>query len=191
MNIGDIVVKINGKTFDEYVQNVKWKTGGNDESGGLRGALMYLSARPGKLMKVPEENHVTYEMQSYNDPSKKYTVTLPWIASRRDDCFSEYQQFQAEIEEFSGNIRQGRFKEQVSIPKKKPLKMDKIEVTKKIKKSLNSMKSIQLEHYKEFFFANPAAAKINFFKTIDPILKWAVYAPESKNMGILSISSFE
>lgn len=187
MNIGDIVLKINGKTFDQYVESVKWSTGGNDESGALRGALMYLVARSGRLMKIPEENHVTYEMQSYNNPSKKYTVTLPWIASRRDDCFRKYTSFQQEISH-SGNT--GRFRDRITIPKK-PLKMDPVEIKRNLKKNLNKMRNIQLDNYKEFFPANPTAARVVFTNTVDPILKWAIYAPESKNMGILSISSFE
>ena len=191
MNVGDIVLKINGKTFEEFVESVKWFTGGNNESGGIRNALTHLAARSGVLMKVPEENKVTYEMQSYNDASKKYTVTLPWIASRKDDCYRKYLKFEADMANSTSPDPATRFRNRFTLPPRTP-KIDKpspVEIKRRLKKNLNSMKSIQMDFYKQFFPFNPSGDKVTFIATSDPILKWAIYAP--KNMGILQISSFE
>ena len=184
MSIGDIVLKINGKTFTQYVDSVKWATGGNNEAGAIRRAIAYLSARRGILMKVPAGNQVIYEMQSYNDPSRKYTVTLPWIASRNDVCFNKYLTFQANISNPSFS-KSSTLLKRVTTPLDQP---NAVEINRKIKENLRSMKLFHLDLYKEVFPLNPADANVVFTPTSDPILKWAIYDP--KNMGILQISSF-
>lgn len=183
MNIGDHVLTIDGKTFKEYVETVKWETGGAGESGALRQALSYLSARYGMMAKVPVNDHVTYQIQSFNDPTLRYNVTLPWILSRRDTCYNNFKTFQEALNKTrSPQALKNRFGHRTNW----------VEVERKIKKNLNSMTNIHLDFYKESFQPAPLkSAQVKFHPTSDPIVKWAIYAPETKNLGVIAISSFE
>ncbi len=49
VQIGDILVKIDGMTLKEYYEANKHVTGGANEFGGLRSALNHFQMRPGAM----------------------------------------------------------------------------------------------------------------------------------------------
>jgi hypothetical protein len=185
MTVGDILLTINGKTFEEYQQEVKWDHGGNSESGLLRRSLAWLSSRSGRFAKLPAEKEVVYELQSIKDASK-YKVTMPWILSQRDDCLGAYNAFASIKTPTSLKMVDG------AVAKQPETQASNAAAIKKAKKAM--MRPIDytdvLDDFKESFELVPESPKLVFNPTTDPIVNWAIFEPETRNLGVLSVSSF-
>ncbi|KAJ3342596.1 hypothetical protein HDU91_000518 [Kappamyces sp. JEL0680] len=179
LSAGDTILSINGKTFEEFEQSVKWDTGGNDESGMLRGALYHLTFRSGMFSKPPVENKVTYEVKALKDGSK-YTVTLPWIVSQRDDCLANYNAAMA------GAGAKAVGQKAAVVKSVQDLSAEK---RQELKKNSRNMANKRLTlRQQEIPGSRPVLGAISMHDTADDIVKWGLYAP--KNMGVIQLTSF-
>ncbi|KAJ3077638.1 hypothetical protein HK102_005071, partial [Quaeritorhiza haematococci] len=82
---GDVLLKMNGKTFGELYNEFQNITGGANKFGGHRSALGFISFRSGRLFPLPEETEVTYEFRRGN---YVYTVKAPLAARINDPCLA-------------------------------------------------------------------------------------------------------
>ncbi|KAJ3340454.1 hypothetical protein HDU91_000855, partial [Kappamyces sp. JEL0680] len=180
MTVGDVLLKINGKTFDEYQTEVKWDHGGNTESGLLRRSLAWLSARSGRTAKAPVEKEVVYELKSSKDGSV-YSVTMPWVLAQKDDCIAAYQTFSKNT--FGSKLAAAETAPQFTINNNSP------EVIR-ARKQEPLMVSDALDVFKEYFDVIPQDTKITYTPTSESIIKWTIFEPAGRNMGVISISSF-
>ena len=88
IKLGDLLVKVNGLTFREFYESVKWRSNGANEYGGMRTANSYMSYRSGLLNQLPESETMVFELYS-KEKKAAYTVELPWVAIRDDICFKD------------------------------------------------------------------------------------------------------
>jgi hypothetical protein len=163
INIGDELITIDGITFDQYVEKEKFLVGGANESGALRAALGQISAVGGRYSPMPKKDDVTFQLKAYKS-GNVYTVTVPWIARRRTKCYDDARAFidgGMVSESFAGYSPTGKG---------------------------ISNSNLELETFKETFRNNQVQFELK--DTADPIIKWGIYKPESKNLGVLFIDGF-
>jgi hypothetical protein len=166
IEIGDELITVDGLDFDQIVEKRKFLAGGANESGALRSVLRQLSVIGGRYNRMPEKDDVTYVFKSYKT-GKRYTVTLPWILRARKTCYETAKAF------IDGGMVSNSFTEYV--PTGKGI----------------SKANEELLTYKETFWGPKKPQEPFVLKdTSDPIIKWGIYKPESKKLGVLFIEGF-
>jgi hypothetical protein len=170
MAIGDELLTIDGMALEDYFTNNMFLFGGANEWGGKRQILSTLSARDGNINPVPEADTITYELKSFGN-GNSYSVTLPWVAKSTDECQEEYQKFLQGLETSS-------FVSSESNPKN--IKSD-------ILKLIDDAGNNHLRGFKDAFGMGGDI----FNPTSDPKVSWAIWKPETKNLGVIKLTSFE
>jgi hypothetical protein len=164
--IGDELITVDGLDFDQLVEKRKFIAGGANESGALRSVLRQMSVIGGRFNQMPEKDEVTYVFKSYKT-GKRYTVTLPWILRARKTCYETAKAF------IDGGMVSNSFTEYA--PTGKGI----------------SKANEELLTYKETFWGSGKPQEPFVLKdTSDPIIKWGIYKPESKKLGVLFIEGF-
>jgi hypothetical protein len=165
INIGDEMITANGLTIQEYYEKNKWWLGGANISGGKQSAHESLSFRGGSLFQMPKEDSITFRMKSFNT-KREYTVTLPWIARRTDSCYAKTMQVMNSSSRFAP-----------ATPAK--FKHNQYDGVHPLTNEL-----------KESFGVGSDVAKLEYIDTADTEVKYAIWKPESKNLGIIRLVSF-
>ena len=88
VEIGDILLRVNGHSFKKYYQENQWIANGANDFGGMRSANDYMTHRSGLMNFMPEEDGMTFELLSLRTLTP-YTVHFPWILIREDECFKK------------------------------------------------------------------------------------------------------
>lgn len=83
VQLGDILVSVNGMSFHQWYLDNKHMTGGANQFGGMRQMLNYLSARNGKLIPLPTDDDVTYELKRFLNSTETYQITVKVGKKRR------------------------------------------------------------------------------------------------------------
>lgn len=97
MELGDILLKVNGLTFNQFYDKYKWLANGSNKYANMRAVAGLMTSRGGLLQLMPQEDEMVFEYFSiffnYRFFSRKsmlpYKVTLNWIAIRNDECYAE------------------------------------------------------------------------------------------------------
>jgi hypothetical protein len=171
MNIGDELLSVDGVPVQQFIKSKLFEWGGANESGGLRGVLYRLSIANGLFNPVPVENQNVYRMKSFNT-GREYTVTVPWVVRTDVNCVAASKELEGQIK--AGAVPES-FGERV-VPKYKKGQED----------ASNPFAKVDQEVYgrvDEF-------SKVTVNPTADPIIRWAIYEPEKRNLGIIYMSSF-
>jgi hypothetical protein len=186
LNIGDEILTINDLSLADYIRKNKWFSGGANDAGALRSITNYISSRGGIRLPMPKESKTTYTVRSFNDPSRTFTVTLPWVAVVNDDCIASTKLVLAAIKAKETSRFEGPLSESgIPINLGRPLKK-----AKTTKENLLWMENPVMDEMKEDFALGADGAKIKIQRTEDPIVRWAIYEPEKRNMGIIFLDSF-
>lgn len=166
VQIGDILVSINNKTFIELFEENKWMSGGANQYGGQRSVLSHFAVRNGALFLMPNETDATYVLEKKN--GAQYTVQAPIVIRRHETCF------EAASEETVGSTGFPAF--------------DTWQYPFKISNKRNDLA------YTPFFDDVKAnfdlSAEYQVIPTPDPILSFSIYKKASKNLGIIKLDSF-
>jgi C-terminal processing protease CtpA/Prc len=190
VQVGDEVISINGYNFTQYIQMEKYLIGGANDYGAIRNGILYMTFRDGQTRKMPTENHVHYLLRS-RTTRRLYGVLVPWIAARDDQC---YENALKVIEnERKGIMKNTTESSNVKIMAKalktvqKPFSQTEL---RRIRENLEKMEHDELSKFKGFFPQPPIRPSLRLQDTADPGVKWTVWKRESKNLGIISLSSF-
>jgi hypothetical protein len=171
MNIGDELLEVDGVPIQQLIKSKLFTWGGANESGGLRGVLYRLSITDGTFHQVPEENQSVFKMKSFNTGAE-YSATIPWVVRSDNQCMNAVKQLEEQIkngavpESFAGPI----------VKKYKPGNEDASNPFYKIDQ-------LAFGRVDEF-------SKVTVNPTSDPAVRWAVYEPNNRNLGIIYLSSF-
>jgi Peptidase family S41 len=136
----------------------------------------------GSMYQLPQEDTITFEFQALRD-SKKYTVTLPWVVSRDNLCYQISRQL---IKKLNGATLPAEAK-MIPIPslgREKPPKQ--LTIKDNLIRASHPILN-QVNQYKP----KAAVAGMEVEPTTDPAVSWSIYKPESHNMGVIYLSSFE
>ena len=203
INAGDIIQFIDGMTWEQYQQTVKWESGGTNESGLARNALFYMTGRSGAYARPPRKDkvlfHSSHTQVVYTIKSAKnasiYTVTIPWVLVQKDDCLDKYNAWveggglttvattKPSIQAFQAGRTTKKISHKVLTPAQR----------KAIKLADKTMKVRQYDLFKEELGEGEedqikVMAGLQLNPTDDPVLSWGIYTP--RNLGVLSINAF-
>jgi hypothetical protein len=170
MNIGDELLEVDGVHVQKFVQSKLPTWGGSNESGGLRGVLYRLSVSDGLIHTAPIEDQVEFRMKSYST-GKEYSVTIPWVVRTDTTCENLSKIITEQVK--NGDVPESF----VELP------------TPKLKKQVyagNRQYKIDQRAYGRV----DQTAKVTVNPTANPIVRWAIFEPQGRNMGIIYLSSF-
>ena len=109
--------------------------------------------------------------------STVYKVTIPWVSVAINSCVEESLQYLAQMPNRNPQPKQkGNFEGSSN---------------KQFLKDVHQMENRELRHFQDLFSTNPIRPKLDYQDTQDPILKWSIWKPETKNIGIILLKSFE
>ncbi|KAH9247379.1 hypothetical protein BASA81_015007 [Batrachochytrium salamandrivorans] len=87
--VGDELLTVNGVPFDDWYDQNKFSLGfGANDSGGQRGAFQYLEGVSGSFNILPEADDITFQLKRLGGNQAVYTVTVPYVSSSNDECWS-------------------------------------------------------------------------------------------------------
>jgi hypothetical protein len=171
VQVGDEVIKVNGQDIQAFIRSKLFEWGGSNDFGGSRGVLGRMSVFEGRNTPIVPENEVTYEMKSFTT-GQVFTVTLPWVQQTNIACARKAKTL---MEEIKTNSVVESFVEPEQ-PKKED---DYIEFR-------NDRNDLLEKAFGSVSDRVPLEMKI----AEDQVIRYAIYKPESHNMGIISLSSF-
>ena len=163
VQIGDVLVKYNGKTFKEYFDEHKSVTGGANSYGGQRSVLNYLSYRSGRMFLMPEETEAEYVLRRKD--GKTYSVKAPLVVRSNTDCIAE-----SKAPSNATKVEEEQIKDMKRMIMNEALAVHPF---------LDDLKSVFEKNYDY---------KIN--RTSDSILSWSIYSRGTMKIGIILLDSF-
>jgi hypothetical protein len=170
IHIGDELLYVDGIGVQDFIRSKLPTWGGSNESGGLRGVLYRLSISDGIIHPIPAENQVVFGMKSVRT-GKEYSVTIPWVVSTDKTC-------ERLARTVTNQVKEGSLPDSfVEVPTKKA-------------KMPNDANSRQRKIDQEAFGRVDQAAKVIVNPTSSPSVRWAIYEPDRRNMGIIYLSAF-
>ncbi|KAH6588477.1 hypothetical protein BASA50_010703 [Batrachochytrium salamandrivorans] len=85
---GDELLAINGLSFVKWFEKNQFTSGGGaNEFGGQRTALEYLTTIYGKINRLPSDDSINFQFKSRANPEIIYTVNVPYVSGRNEDCW--------------------------------------------------------------------------------------------------------
>jgi hypothetical protein len=61
MNLGDILLRVNGQTFNQFYEKNKWLANGSNKYANMRAVAGLMTSRGGLLQLMPEEDEMEFE----------------------------------------------------------------------------------------------------------------------------------
>ncbi|KAH9245855.1 hypothetical protein BASA81_016634 [Batrachochytrium salamandrivorans] len=188
---GDELLAINGLSFFDWFEQNKFTSGaGANEFGGQRAALKYLTTIYGKFNRLPSEDFITFQFKSHANPEIIYTVNVPYISIRDEECWDLGSKLYKNIIDatlpgtpetslpVSAEPSGHNHKSDTAHLFPRGHKMDSPEDPERgdtIEKRSNA-------EQKSVVRMNP---------TDVTEITWSIYKPESTNMGIIKLDSFD
>ncbi|KAH9263782.1 hypothetical protein BASA83_012817 [Batrachochytrium salamandrivorans] len=85
---GDELLAINGLFVDWFEKNKFISGAGANVFGGYRAALKYLTTIYGKFNRLPSDDSINFQFKSHANPDIIYTVNVPYVSRRNEDCWN-------------------------------------------------------------------------------------------------------
>jgi hypothetical protein len=169
ISIGDELLTIDNQPIQDYIRSRLFLSGGANEFGGKKAVLNRMSVRPGAVDKVPTENANVYRFRKY-PTGEEYTVTLPWVTGSRNECLPAARRV-------AQAVRNGTPLERIPIVSETSTETARQDIFENPRTKV-----------KKQAFAGDIAA-VDVIK-VDDIVDYAIYKPESKNLGVIFLKSF-
>ncbi|KAH9244864.1 hypothetical protein BASA81_017696 [Batrachochytrium salamandrivorans] len=191
---GDELLAINGLSFVEWFkQNQFTSSAGANEFGGQRAALKYLTTIYGKINRLPSEDSITFQFKSRANPKNIYTVDVPYVSGRNEDCWKLGSKLYKSI---TSKTLPGTPEMSLLVSAEQPgqsghnHKSDTTHLSPEDHKMANPKDSKrETAMGKIFSFGQRSAILMN--PTDVTKITWGIYQPESTNMGIIKLDSFD
>ncbi|KAH6566986.1 hypothetical protein BASA60_009209 [Batrachochytrium salamandrivorans] len=163
---------------------------GANEFGGQRAALKYLTTIYGKFNRLPSEDFITFQFKSHANPEIIYTVNVPYISIRDEECWDLGSKLYKNIIDatlpgtpetslpVSAEPSGHNHKSDTAHLFPRGHKMDSPEDPKR---------GATIE--KRSSFGQESVVLMNPTDVTE--ITWSIYKPESTNMGIIKLDSFD
>ncbi|KAH9248990.1 hypothetical protein BASA81_013334 [Batrachochytrium salamandrivorans] len=88
IQVGDELLAINGLSFFDWFEKNQFTSGGGANAfGGQRAALEYLTTIYGKINRLPSDDSINFQFKSRANPEIIYTVNVPYVSGHDEDCW--------------------------------------------------------------------------------------------------------
>lgn len=168
IKIGDTLLLIDGIRFDKYFKLNQFDTGGANKYGGKRSAIDSLAYRSGLLYPMPTNNSIIFTFKSASSRTT-YKANLPWIATYRNTCTAEFESL----------TKHSKITSMVAAPTLRNAHSKRVDIS---------------VHLTAMDFLESFQSKTTTFElkpTSDPIVTYGIFEPESTNLAVIRLASFE
>ncbi|KAK5667049.1 hypothetical protein BDV3_005325 [Batrachochytrium dendrobatidis] len=175
---GDELLGVDGETFDDwYTNNESNFPSASSISNTRHVALDYLSKVLGSVSRLPEKDSITLTFK--NKSGDIYTNTIPYIAEYSTLCWESSSQVYHEVT-----------KSKLAGSQTVDVHPDMVE-TKKIERQQLFQKAVTLlKEEEEQDIKQRYNVPFEWHKTDINNIMWGIWAPKTKNLGLIRIPSF-
>ncbi|KAH9268075.1 hypothetical protein BASA83_009582 [Batrachochytrium salamandrivorans] len=179
---GDELLAIDGLSFVNWFEQNKFKYGfGANEFGGQRAALDYLTTIYGEINRLPSEDSITFKFKSRANPEIIYTVNVPYVSGHDEECWNLGSKLYKSLPSITlpGAPEMGL---PVSAEQSgDSQEFNTADFSPEDPKRKTAMGKMSSSSQKSAVPMNP---------TDVTEVTWGIYKPESANMGIIKLDSF-
>ncbi|KAH6591289.1 hypothetical protein BASA50_008791 [Batrachochytrium salamandrivorans] len=188
---GDELLAINGLSFIDWFKQNQFTSGaGANEFGGQRAALKYLTTIYGRINRLPSDDSITFHFKSRANPKNIYTVDVPYVSGRNEDCWNLGSKLYKSI---TSKTLPGTPETSLPVSAEQPghnQESDTPHLSPETHKMANPKDSKrETAMGKIFSFGQRSAILMN--PTDVTKITWGIYKPESANMGVIKLDSFD
>ncbi|KAH6586407.1 hypothetical protein BASA50_000581 [Batrachochytrium salamandrivorans] len=191
IQVGDELLAINGLSFVKWFDQNKFKYGfGANEFGGQRAALDYLTTIYGETNRLPSKDSINFQFKSRANPQNSHTVNIPYVSGHDEDCWNLGNKLYKSVTSRTipgtpetslfVSAKQPGHNHKSKIPLLSP-RGHKMDSPEDPKRGAAIEKRSSPEH-KPVVPMNP---------TDVTEVTWGIYKPDSANMGIIKLDSFD
>ncbi|KAH6602101.1 hypothetical protein BASA61_001470 [Batrachochytrium salamandrivorans] len=175
--VGDELLTVNGVPFYDWYEQNKFILGfGANDSGGQRGAFQYLEGVLGSSNILPEVDDITLQLRRLGRNQELYTVTVPYVSSSNDECWSLSSSLYKELN--------GTALPKMPAPKSYRQKRSVLANGASLPGNSISQRG-DATLYKRSYWDS-----IHFEDTSIDGWRWAIWKTGERNMGVIKIESF-
>ncbi|KAH6597412.1 hypothetical protein BASA50_004468 [Batrachochytrium salamandrivorans] len=187
---GDELLAIDGLSFVDWFKQNQFTSGaGANDFGGQRAALRYLTTIYGKNNRLPSEDFIKFQFKSRAIPHNSYTVNVPYVSGHNEECWDLGSNLYKSI---TSKTLPGT--PETSLPVSAEQSGDNQESditylspeTHEINNPENSEREVAMEQMPSF--RQKSVVPMN--PTDVTKITWGIYKPESANMGVIKLDSF-
>ncbi|KAH6585926.1 hypothetical protein BASA50_000870 [Batrachochytrium salamandrivorans] len=188
---GDELLAINGMSFVKWFKKNQFTSGaGANVFGGQRAALEYLTTIYGENNRLPNENSITFKFKSRANPQNSYTVNVPYVSGHDEDCWNLGSKLYKGL---TGITLPGTPETSLPVSAEQPGHSHESDTAQL---SLGSHKTRSFEHLErkaimEQIFSPEQKSVVPMNPTDVTKITWGIYNPDSTNMGIIKLDSFD
>ncbi|KAH6593506.1 hypothetical protein BASA50_007316 [Batrachochytrium salamandrivorans] len=188
---GDELLAINGLSFVEWFEQNQFASGaGANEFGGQRSALDYLTTIYGETNRLPSEDSITFRFKSRTNPEIIYTVNVPYVSGHDEDCWKLGSKLYKSI---ISKTLPGTLETSLPVSAEQPGHNHKSD-TAHLSPEDHKMRSLE-NPKRGAAMGKMSSVEQKSAVSLNPTdvtgITWGIYKPESANMGIIKLDSFD
>ncbi|KAK5669444.1 hypothetical protein QVD99_003838 [Batrachochytrium dendrobatidis] len=194
INVGDQLLSINGLTFYNWKNKHRNVIGGSTEAHNQRLALKYLSFRYGHLTPLPDEDSIKLKFKSRSGTI--YEVDVPYMSAYQYTCWEYSSKLYTQLTGVTLDIH---LQNTVAV-KSNSHALPTTTVDDHTTSSQSTMPLVAARHIRkrsqnsqdqDTGRLSKRGLQITFHETSIFELSWTIWKPDSQNMGIIKLASFE
>ncbi|KAJ8327813.1 hypothetical protein O5D80_004144 [Batrachochytrium dendrobatidis] len=194
INVGDQLLSINGLTFYNWKNKHRNVIGGSTEAHNQRLALKYLSFRYGHLTPLPDEDSIKLKFKSRSGTI--YEVDVPYMSAYQYTCWEYSSKLYTQLTGVNLDIH---LQNTVAV-KSNSHALPTTTVDDHTTSSQSTMPLVAARHIRkrsqnsqdqDTGRLSKRGLWITFYETSIFELSWTIWKPDSQNMGIIKLASFE
>ncbi|OAJ37971.1 hypothetical protein BDEG_21938 [Batrachochytrium dendrobatidis JEL423] len=194
INVGDQLLSINGLTFYNWKNKHRNVIGGSTEAHNQRLALRYLTSRYAALTPLPDENSIKLKFKSR--VGTIYEVNVPYMSAYQYTCWEYSSKLYTQLTGVTLDIH---LQNTVAV-KSNSHALPTTTVDDHTTSSQSTMPLVAARHIRkrsqnsqdqDTGRLSKRGLQITFYETSIFELSWTIWKPDSQNMGIIKLASFE
>ncbi|KAH9268080.1 hypothetical protein BASA83_009587 [Batrachochytrium salamandrivorans] len=191
IQVGDELLAIDGLSFVRWFEQNKFKYGfGANEFGGQRAALDYLTTIYGETNRLPSKDSINFQFKSRANPQNSYTVNIPYVSGRDEECWNLGSKLYKSL---PSRTLPGTPEANLLVSAKQPGHSHESD-TAHLSTESHKM-DIPEDPERETAMGKMSSSEQKSAVPMNPTdvteVTWGIYKPDSANMGIIKLDSFD
>ncbi|KAH6597521.1 hypothetical protein BASA50_004438 [Batrachochytrium salamandrivorans] len=187
---GDELLAIDGLSFFDWFEQNQFKSGaGANNFGGQRAGLRFLTTIYGAINRLPSKDSVDFQFKSQANPQTSYTVKVPYVSGRNEDCWSLGSNLYKNL---TGITLPGTPPANPPVSAEQPGRSPESNTTQLSPRGYQMRSSENLE--KRAAIKQSISSEQKFTVSMNPTdvteVTWGIYQPDSANMGVIKLDTF-
>ncbi|KAH6600394.1 hypothetical protein BASA50_002342 [Batrachochytrium salamandrivorans] len=188
---GDELLAINGLSFVDWFEKNQFTSGaGANEFGGQRAALDYLTTIYGENNRLPSEDFIKFQFKSRAIPHNSYTVNVPYVSGHDEECWNLGSNLYKSI---TSKTLPGTPETSLPVRAEQSGHNHESDTTHLSPEGhkLDSPEDPKREASMDQISSSEQESVVPMNPTDVTEVTWGIYKPESTNMGVIKLDSFD